>query len=91
MESVGGGGQPSHYGPGVEMEAELIPRLVKGKIIEVTDVGVKIALNGRLGVLSLPLRLVITDKQLRVDDEVEIYVSYARVIETKMSEKERKL
>lgn len=61
------------------MEYELNPRLLKGKIVEVTDVGVKIAINGRLGVLSLPLRFVITDNKLQINDEVEFYLSYVRV------------
>lgn len=61
------------------MEYELNPRLLKGKLTEVTEVGVKIAINGRLGVLSLPLRFIITDKKLEVNDEVEFYLSYVHV------------
>lgn len=61
------------------MEYDLNPRLLKGKLVEVTEVGVKIAINGRLGILSVPLRFVITDKKLQIDDEVEFYLSYVRV------------
>ena len=62
------------------MEIDLTPRLMKGKIIEVTDVGVKIVFSGRLGVLSVPLRMVFTDKPLAVDDDVELYISYVQVV-----------
>lgn len=62
------------------MEIELMPNLVRGRLTEVSEVGVKIAFNGRLGVLSIPLRAIITDKKLAVDDEVELYISYARVV-----------
>ncbi|WP_371365986.1 CBO2463/CBO2479 domain-containing protein [Sporomusa rhizae] len=61
------------------MEYELNPRLLKGKLVEITDVGVKIAINGRLGVLNLPLRFIISDNKLQIDDEVEFYLSYVRV------------
>lgn len=62
------------------MEIDLTPRLMKGTIIEVSDVGVKIAFSGRLGVLSVPLRMVFTDKPLAVDDAVELYISYIQVV-----------
>ncbi|WP_346353639.1 CBO2463/CBO2479 domain-containing protein [Azotosporobacter soli] len=61
------------------MDIELTPRLVNGKLVEVTEVGVKIEINGRLGMLSVPLRMVFTDKPLVVGDEVEFYVSYVNV------------
>lgn len=61
------------------MEYELNPRLLKGKLVEITDVGVKIAINGRLGVLNLPLRFIISDNKLQINDEVEFYLSYVRV------------
>lgn len=64
----------------MEMEMELMPRLVNGKLVEVTEVGVKIEINGRLGMLSVPLRMVFTDKPLVIGDEVEFYVSYVKVI-----------
>jgi hypothetical protein len=62
------------------MEIELMPRLIQGKLVEVTEVGVKIEFNGRLGMLSVPLRMVFTDKPLVIGDEVELYVSYVKVI-----------
>ena len=65
------------------MDIELNPRLITGKIIEVTEVGVKVAFTGRLGVLSVPLRMVFSDKKLEIDDEVELYISYLKVTSTK--------
>ena len=65
------------------IEIDMTPRLMKGKIVEVTDVGVKIIFSGRLGVLSVPLRMVFTEKPLAVNDEVELYISYVQVTSPK--------
>ncbi|MBU5308477.1 hypothetical protein NSA24_12850 [Clostridioides mangenotii] len=62
------------------MDVQIEPKLLPGRIIEVTDIGVKIELNGRMGIIILPLRSVFTDKKLDVGDNIEIYLSYARVI-----------
>ncbi|MBS5788769.1 MAG: hypothetical protein KIC98_12785 [Clostridioides difficile] len=62
------------------MDIQIEPKLLPGRIIEVTDIGVKIELNGRMGIIILPLRSVFTDKKLDVGDNIEIYLSYARVI-----------
>ncbi|GAA3656190.1 CBO2463/CBO2479 domain-containing protein [Asaccharospora irregularis] len=63
-----------------KLEAQIEPRLLPGRIIDVTEIGVKIELNGRMGIIIIPLRAVFTEKPLEVDDQVEIYLSYARVI-----------
>lgn len=62
------------------MNIELEPRLLRGVIKEVTEVGVRVGVNGRMGVLSLPLRCVFTDKPLEVGQEVEFYLSYINVL-----------
>jgi len=62
------------------MDVQIEPKLLPGRIIEVTDIGVKIELNGRMGIIILPLRSVFTDKKLDVGDNIEIDLSYARVI-----------
>ena len=62
------------------MNIELEPRLLRGVIKEVTEVGVRIGVNGRMGVLSLPLRCVFSDKPLQVGQEVEFYLSYVNVL-----------
>ncbi|WP_027700893.1 CBO2463/CBO2479 domain-containing protein [Metaclostridioides mangenotii] len=62
------------------MDVHIEPKLLPGRIIDVTDIGVKIELNGRMGIIILPLRSVFTEKKLAVGDEIEIYLSYAKVI-----------
>ena len=62
------------------MDYELVPKLLKGEIIEVTGGGVKVAIKGRMGVLSVPLRCVITDKPLAVGESIEGYLSYVKVL-----------
>lgn len=62
------------------MDIELNPILLEGTIIEVYELGVTIKLNGRMGVVNLPLRSVFTDKKLEVDNKVQIYMSYAKVL-----------
>ena len=61
-------------------EIELTPKLLCGKIVAITDMNVKIELKGKMGIVNLPLRAVITDKPLELDNEVELYLSYARVL-----------
>lgn len=62
------------------MNVDIQPKLLTGKIVEITEMSAKIELKGKMGVLHLPLRSVFTDKQLEIDDSVEVYVSYARVL-----------
>lgn len=62
------------------MNVELKPLLLRGKIKEITEVGVRVGINGRMGVLSLPLRCVFSDKKLEIGQEVEFYLSYINVL-----------
>lgn len=62
------------------MEYELVPKLLPGKIIEVTDMSVKVSLKGRMGIITVPLRSVITDKPLEPDLDIEVYLSYIKVL-----------
>jgi hypothetical protein len=62
------------------MDITLEPQLLHGKIKEITEVGVCVGINGRMGVLSLPLRCVFSDKPLEIGQEVEFYFSYVNVI-----------
>jgi len=62
------------------MEVNIEPKLLIGKIVEITEMSAKIELKGKMGILHLPLRSVFTNKNLEIDDEVEVYVSYARVL-----------
>lgn len=59
----------------------MIPKLLKGKLTKVTDAGVTIEIVGRMGVLNLPARCVVTGSKLEIGDNVEIYLSYAQKIE----------
>lgn len=62
------------------MNIQIEPKLLTGKIVQITEMSAKIELKGKMGILHLPLRSVFTDKKLEIDDEVEIYLSYAKVL-----------
>ena len=66
-------------------EIELIPNLVQGKLTKVSDAGVSIELRGRMGLLNVPARCVVTSSKLEVGDTVELYLSYARKLEPQNS------
>jgi hypothetical protein len=59
---------------------ELNPILTKGKIVEVNDTAVKVDVQGRLGVICVPLRWVFTDKKLETGQMVQFYFSYMQTI-----------
>ncbi|KPU43519.1 hypothetical protein OXPF_29600 [Oxobacter pfennigii] len=59
---------------------ELNPILMKGKIVEVNDTAIKVDVQGRLGVICVPLRWVFTEKRLELGQQVEFYFSYMRTI-----------
>ncbi|MFT8705327.1 CBO2463/CBO2479 domain-containing protein [Bifidobacterium aquikefiricola] len=62
------------------MQVELQPLLLHGSIKEITEVGVRIGVDGRMGVLSLPLRCILTDRPLELGQECEFYLSYVNVL-----------
>ncbi|MBY6953061.1 CBO2463/CBO2479 domain-containing protein [Clostridium botulinum] len=62
------------------MEVEITPKLVAGRIVQITEMSAKIELKGKMGIVNLPLRSIFTDKKLEIDDQVEIYISYAKVL-----------
>lgn len=61
------------------MEVELNPQLTRAKVIDINDTAVKVSIQGRLGVITVPLRWIISDKALEVGQEVEFYFSYMQV------------
>ncbi|MGN0630878.1 MAG: CBO2463/CBO2479 domain-containing protein [Ruminococcus sp.] len=63
------------------MQYELKPILTKGKIVQVNDTAIKVDIQGRLGVVTVPRRCVFTDKQPEVGQHVEFYFSYLQVID----------
>ena len=62
------------------MNIEMTPQLTKAKIIEVNDTAVKVSIQGRLGVITVPLRWIFTDKHLEEGQLVEFYFSYMNLI-----------
>ena len=64
-------------------------KLVKmqGIIVKLTDGGVSMDLKGRLGHLTVPMRMLITDYELKVGQEVEFNISFPEVISGEVNEK----
>ncbi|MBC2458594.1 CBO2463/CBO2479 domain-containing protein [Clostridium beijerinckii] len=62
------------------MNIELNPQITRAKIVEINDTAVKVSIQGRLGVITVPLRWVFTEKQLEMGQEVEFYFSYMNVL-----------
>lgn len=62
------------------MQISIEPKLLQGKIVEISEMSAKIELKGKMGLLHLPLRSVFSEKKLEINDSVEIYISYANVI-----------
>jgi len=53
----------------------------EGVIVEVTGGSVTIDINGRLGQLKLPLRMVINNRPLEVGQIVRFQLTYPEVVE----------
>ena len=49
---------------------------MEGVIVEVTDGAVGIDLKGRLGYLKIPMRMLITDYEIKVGQEVGFQMSF---------------
>ncbi|MDF2878950.1 MAG: hypothetical protein K0S30_2046 [Clostridia bacterium] len=62
------------------MNVTLNPQLTRAKIVEINDTAVKVSIQGRLGVITVPLRWIFTDKTLEIGQDVEFYFSYMNVI-----------
>lgn len=58
---------------------ELVPVLTQGKIVEVNETAVKVDIQGRLGVVAVPLRWIFAEKKLEPGQKVEFYFSYMQV------------
>jgi len=57
------------------------PVLMEGTIKDVFEDSVKIHLRGRLGVITLPKRLIIDSEVSEIGDKVRFYFSYIQVVE----------
>lgn len=57
------------------------PIRMGGLVKEVDDKNIKVHLHGRLGVITVPKRLVITSEELEPGHEMEFYFSYIQIVE----------
>jgi len=55
-------------------------QMYEGIITEVTGGSATIELNGRLGQLKLPLRMIINENPLEIGQNVRFFLSYPEVI-----------
>lgn len=60
---------------------------MQGIIVEVHDGCVAIDLKGRLGYLKVPMRMLITDYELKVGQEVGFKMSFLEVLSEEANEK----
>jgi len=62
-------------------------RYMEGVIIDFDDCSVSIDLKGRMGFFKIPKRLLITDYDLKVGQEVGLNMSYLEVINGEVDQK----
>lgn len=62
-------------------------RYMEGIIIEADDCSVSIDFKGRMGFMKVPRRLLITDYEVEVGQEVALNMSYVEVIDGTINEK----
>lgn len=62
-------------------------RMYEGIIVEVTDASVTIDLKGRLGQLKIPLRMLISQHDVQIGQEVGFMMSYPEVLNETPDEK----
>lgn len=60
---------------------------MQGIIVEIHDGCVALDLKGRLGYLKVPMRMLITDYQLKVGQEVGFKMSFLEVLSEEVNEK----
>ena len=60
---------------------------MQGVIVEIHDGCVALDLKGRLGYLKVPMRMLITDYQLKVGQEVGFKMSFLEVLSEEANEK----
>lgn len=62
-------------------------RYMEGIIIEIDDCSVSIDFKGRMGFMKIPKRLLITDYELQIGQEIAMNMSYVEVIDGTVNEK----
>ncbi|NEZ46036.1 hypothetical protein FDF74_02275 [Clostridium niameyense] len=60
---------------------------MQGVIVEVTDGSVAIDFKGRLGYLRVPKRMIISDYELKVGQEIGLNMSFVEVLSDEINEK----
>lgn len=53
----------------------------QGRIVDIYDGGVEIELNGRLGTVKIPKRMIISKNELVIGKEVGFMMTYPEVLE----------
>lgn len=62
-------------------------RYMEGVIIDFDECSVSIDFKGRMGFLKIPKRLLITDYDLKIGQEIGLNMSYLEVISGEVNEK----
>jgi len=60
---------------------------MEGVIVEVSDGAVAIDFKGRLGYLKIPRRMIISDYELKVGQEIGLNMSFVEVLSDEINEK----
>ncbi|ABS34667.1 hypothetical protein RSJ21_12725 [Clostridium botulinum] len=60
---------------------------MQGVIVDVSDGAVAIDFKGRLGYLKVPRRMIISDYELKVGQEIGLNMSFVEVLSDKINEK----
>ncbi|NEZ46044.1 hypothetical protein FDF74_02315 [Clostridium niameyense] len=60
---------------------------MQGVIVEVSDGAVAIDFKGRLGYLRVPRRMIISDYELKVGQEIGLNMSFVEVLSDEINEK----
>lgn len=62
-------------------------RYTEGVIVDLDDCSVSVDLKGRMGFIKVPKRMLITDYELKVGQEVGLNMSFLEVISGEVNEK----
>lgn len=64
------------------IDYQINPVLMGGKVKSISDEGiVKINLNGRLGVIKVPLDVFVNKEEIDIDSKLKFFFSYIRVVD----------
>ena len=60
---------------------------MQGVVVEISDGAVAMDLKGRLGYLKVPMRMLITDYEIKIGQEVEFNMSFPEITSDEVNEK----